>query len=193
MPQSRAGSSGDGPELDFRFCPRCGTALTAAEPAERPRCPRCGFVHYLNPVAVVAGILLSDRGRLPAPGAWVPPAEATHLLLVRRVLTYPGSWCLPCGYIDYDEEVREAAEREMREETGLEVTAEEVFAVHSNFHDPRQQSVGTWFLTRYRAGALQAGDDADRASFFSLDALPEPLAFPTDRQVLARLQARAGG
>ena len=36
---------------------------------------------------------------------------------------------------------------------------------------------------------MQAGDDLDAVAYFALDALPSPLAFPTDHLVLAQLQA----
>jgi ADP-ribose pyrophosphatase YjhB (NUDIX family) len=174
-------------ESEYRFCPHCGTPL---EPrGDRPGCPACGFVRYRNPVATVAGVLLSRGAGLPAAGELVPPAEASHLLFVRRTGTRSGQWCIPCGYIEYGEEIRAAAAREVLEETGLVVTAETVFAVHSNFHDPASLTVGVWFLARYRAGRLQPGDDADRAGLFPIDDPPEPLAFPTDRDVLRALQA----
>lgn len=32
---------------------------------------------------------------------------------------YVGKYCLPCGYVDFDETVRQAAARELKEETGL--------------------------------------------------------------------------
>lgn len=35
---------------------------------------------------------------------------------------YVGSWCLPCGYLDYDETLQEAIARECKEETGLDTT-----------------------------------------------------------------------
>jgi 8-oxo-dGTP diphosphatase len=171
----------------YRFCPHCGSALVRED---RARCAKCGFVQYRNPIAAVAAILLARDATLPPPGERIEPAEATHLLLVRRASTRAGAWCIPCGYVEHDEEIRAAAARELLEETGLSAAIEEVFAVHSNFHDPLDQTVGTWFLARYVSGAMRASDDADRAAFSPIAEPPEPLAFPTDRRVIAALRAR---
>ena len=159
----------------FRFCPYCGAALqtVAHSGRQRPSCGACGFIQYRNPVIGVAVIL--RRG----------PA----VLLGRRSGSYRGAWCIPCGYVEWDEDVREAAAREFREETGLAVRLENVYAVHSNFHNPRQHTVGIWFEGVETGGSLCAGDDLDQAAFFALDALPEPLAFPTDRLVLEQLRS----
>lgn len=158
----------------FRYCPLCATPLEAFwdEGRLRQRCPACGWVHYRNPTVGVAVILL-ERGRL--------------LLGERR----SGGWCIPCGHVEWDEAVEAAARREFLEETGLEVVLEEVFAVHSNFHDPQQHTVGVWYCGRRVGGRLRAGGDLLRVAFFSLDALP-PLVFPTDGQVVARLRALKG-
>jgi ADP-ribose pyrophosphatase YjhB (NUDIX family) len=176
----------NGSGLVFRYCPVCSAPLRDAAPAH---CPACGYIHYRNPPAVVAGILLTDGPRLPPADHAVPVPRATHALLVRRTATHAGAWCLPCGYIEYEEEIRAAACREFLEETGLTVAAAAVYAVQSNFHDPHNHTVGTWFMMRYLGGELRPGDDADRAEFFPLAAPPGPLAFPTDRQVLAALAA----
>ncbi len=143
----------------------------------RPRmvCPQCDFVHWRNPGVGAAVLIRDDRG---------------GVLLVRRApgATRPGLWSIPAGFVDYGEEIRSAAARELREETGLIAEVGEVVHVASNFHDPAKLTVGIWFEGTVVGGVLEAGDDADDVGFFALDALPE-LAFETDVTLLRRLGA----
>lgn len=161
---------------DFRFCPRCGGGLGQRNGDGRPRlvCQACGRVHYVNPAVGVAVIV--RRGEAILWGR-------------RKGGRYAGAWCLPCGYVEWGEEVRAAAARELAEETGLVVEVGEAVAVHSNFHDPERLTVGIWFAGRVTGGALTPADDLDDVRFFLLDAPPAPLAFPTDALVLEELQA----
>jgi 8-oxo-dGTP diphosphatase len=166
MPSKR--SSDD----QYRFCPRCSSALEPFqdENQRRLRCPSCGWIRYRNPTAGVAVILLSG-GKV--------------LLGLRR----DGGWCIPCGHVEWDETVEEAAKREMQEEIGLEVDLARVYAVHSNFHDPESHTVGIWYLgAASLLSAARAGGDLAEIRLFPLDELPA-LIFPTDRIVAQRLQA----
>ena len=156
---------------DFRFCPKCGDRLIAGR---HPVCKGCGFVFYQNPVVGVAVVLMDEQ----------------RLLLGRRSRGwYQGAWCIPCGYVEWGEDIRDAARRELAEETGLEVRLGDVYAVHSNFHDPQSLTVGVWFRGTVVGGTLAAGDDLDEAGYFELDALPGPLAFPTDSLVIDQLRS----
>jgi ADP-ribose pyrophosphatase YjhB (NUDIX family) len=135
-------------------------------------CAACQRIAYRNPAVGVAVIL----------------QQGTRILLGRRKRgRYAGLWCIPCGYVEWDEDIRDAAKREVLEETGLVVEVGNVFAVHSNFHDRGRQTVGVWFRGHIVSGAPQASDDLDRVEFFALDELPE-IAFPTDVLVLSSLR-----
>ena len=166
---------------EFVYCPRCASRLgyRLRGGIERPACEACGYVQFRNPVVGVAIVVVED-GRL---------------LLGRRAQGRDrgGLWCIPCGYVEWGEEIRDAAHREFLEETGLEVEPGEVFAVHSNFHNPDSLTVGVWFRGRLTGGKLEALDDLDDVGFFDPASLPGPLAFPTDELVIDQLREELRG
>jgi 8-oxo-dGTP diphosphatase len=162
--------------MDFRFCPFCANSLKKEIIGGKKRfyCSVCDKKHYLNPTVGVAVILLVN-GRL---------------LLVKRSkgISYENMWCIPCGHVEWGEDVREAGSREFLEETGLKVNIGPVFDVHSNFHDLSNLTVGVWFWGACTGGKLIPGSDAQDVRFFPLDSIPDEMAFPTDLLVVEKLR-----
>lgn len=116
------------------------------------------------------------------------------VVLVRR-RNPPAGWALPGGFIDPGESAAQAACREAKEETGLDVDLVELLGVYS---DPRRDPRGLFtisavFIAR-AVGRPVAGDDAAEARVFAMDALPPDIAFdhPTIISDYGRLRAGLG-
>ncbi len=99
------------------------------------------------------------------------------IVLIRRENPpYQGYYALPGGFVEVGETVEEAAKREAKEETGLEITLLKLVGVYSKpDRDPRGHVVSICYLAQGR-GDLLAGSDARSAEVFDPEDLP-PLAF----------------
>lgn len=118
--------------------------------------------------------------------------ESGRVLMGRRGHgRYAALWCIPCGRLEWDEDVRDGAIREFLEETGLEVRITGIAAVHSNFHDRDRQTVGIWFEGEILRGDPHPADGEFSELAWFEPASPPDLAFPTDALVLAELAAKS--
>lgn len=96
--------------------------------------------------------------------------------MIRRKYPPPG-WAFPGGFVDEGETLEEACVREALEETGLHIHDLRQLHTYSDpKRDPRRHVISTIFVARAE-GEPKAGDDAGDAQVFSLDEIPEPLAF----------------
>jgi 8-oxo-dGTP diphosphatase len=161
--------------LEMNYCPRCAHPLEDRFLFGRTRrvCPGCGFIFFRDH-KVATGVLVEQDGRV---------------LLVRRAVDPKrGWWCIPSGFVEYDEVPEEAAIRECKEETGLDVRLIGLLDVYHYRSDFR----GSGILIVYRAevveGELWPGDDASEARFFSPAELPQEIAFASNCEALRRWQ-----
>ncbi|MDA8087905.1 MAG: NUDIX hydrolase [Nitrospiraceae bacterium] len=98
------------------------------------------------------------------------------IVLVERKFP-PHGWALPGGFVDYGEALEDAARREAREETGLDVELVRQMHTYSDpGRDPRQHTISTVFVAKGK-GALLGADDALRAAVFRREGLPSPIVF----------------
>jgi NADH pyrophosphatase NudC (nudix superfamily) len=130
-----------------RFCLHCGATLEQrlVDGESRAACTACSFVHFDNPVAV-AGVIVR-RG--------------TKVLLVRQ--PRGEQFALVAGFLEAFESAEDAAVREVKEETGLDVEIVRFMGTHAYGSRPDQIVIA--FHVRVLSGELCAQDDIDEAEF----------------------------
>jgi ADP-ribose pyrophosphatase YjhB (NUDIX family) len=170
----------------MRYCPHCTHILEERFAFDRMRltCPACSFVHFQGPKVGVSVLIERDG----------------QVLLVQRAID-PGRslWCLPSGFVEWDEAPEAAASRECQEETGLAVTGLELLSAKQYTDDFRGPGINIAYIARAAEGTASPGDDAMAVRWFAPEDLPPrgQIAFNSHAALLMTwrqsLPARSGG
>ncbi len=107
------------------------------------------------------------------------------LLIKRKNPPYEGYWALPGGFVDMDESLDIAVQRELKEETGLDnIELVQLAAFGDVDRDPRGRTVSVVYYgeTTSNNCKVKGDDDAAEAGWFDLNELPK-LAFDHDNIV----------
>jgi ADP-ribose pyrophosphatase YjhB (NUDIX family) len=160
---------------DLKYCPRCGGRFVLEEiPPEEGHeqlvCDRCRFIFYIDPKVVVTTVT-ADRKRV--------------VLLRRAQDPGRGRWGLPGGHIERGEDPFEAAVRETKEETNLDIEIIRLLRIHAAKDDGMVELV---FEARPIGAArhLVPNIESNDIRFFYLDQIPwDTLAFESTRKALA--------
>lgn len=114
--------------------------------------------------------------RNPVPTVDIIIEIAGKIVLIKR-RNPPFGWAIPGGFIDYGESAEDAARREAKEETGLDIVNLRQFHTYSNpDRDPRHHTISVVFVAQAK-GKPKACDDATDVGLFDQDTLPSELAF----------------
>ncbi|MHC4394843.1 MAG: NUDIX domain-containing protein [Planctomycetota bacterium] len=106
--------------------------------------------------------------------------KAKLLLIKRGNEPFKNKWALPGGFVDLNEELETAAERELAEETGLvNVPLEQLHTFGRCGRDPRGRLITIVFMgiATQSLNGIKAGDDAAKVQWFDIENLPEDMAF----------------
>lgn len=145
------------------YCFQCGSELEVRHIDHRDReiCPACGWIYYVQ-LKVGAAVLIEQGGRL--------------LLLRRSYEPWLGTWMVPAGYVEADENPKNAAIREVYEETGLNVELGELFNTYYFDDDPRGKGVVFVYTARKISGEIRINGESSAAKYFHWHEIPGELS-----------------
>ena len=127
------------------------------------QCPKCQneIEVFRNPIPTVDIII---------------EIESKGIVLIKRK-NPPYGWAIPGGFVDYGESLEEAAFREAKEETNLDVELARQFHTYSDpKRDPRHHTISTIYIAKGK-GIPKAQDDAAEIGIFTESNLPADIAF----------------
>ena len=142
------------------------------------------FVLYDDKTYKIFKDVIEDRFKIikrkiekhPIPTVDIIIEKNGNIILIKRE-NPPFGWAIPGGFIELGETVEVAAEREAKEETGVNVKNLKQFGVYSDpERDPRFHAISCVF-TAETGEEPKASSDAKEAKFFSKDALPDDIVF----------------
>ncbi len=140
-------------------CYQCGSIVETrmADHREREVCPKCGWVYYVQP-KVGAAVIIEQNNKL--------------LLIQRAHEPWVGSWMTPAGYVEADEDPRDAARREVFEETGLDVEIGDFVKTYYFSDDPRGSGIVFVYKAIKVSGDLRINHEALDGKYFAYHEIP---------------------
>lgn len=142
-----------------RFCGRCATPVATMGHERAKKCPTCGLTTY--PRLAPAIIIAIER----------PFPDGNRLLLARNARFPNGFYSVLAGFVEPGETLEECAQREVREEVGLEISNIRYFGSQPW---PFPHSLMVAFTAEYASGDIVLEEEElEAADWFAVDAMPQ--------------------
>lgn len=142
--------------IDYKYCPQCKHDMELV--GGNPHCPVCDVTIYSNVVGAAAMCIIKDG----------------NVLLSRRAIEpFKGDYDLIGGFIIPEETPEQAAIREAKEETGLDVKITGLLGIYSDQYGEGSHTLGIHYLGEITGGVQHAGDDAALLEWVDIKAIPD--------------------
>jgi len=165
-----------GLKIDYKYCPQCKHDMELVN--DNPHCPVCDITIYSNVVGAAAICIIKD---------------GAALLSRRAIEPFKGGYDLIGGFIIPGETPEQAAIREAKEETGLDVRITGLLGIYSDQYGEGSYTLGIHYLGEIAGGTQHAGDDAASLEWVDIKAIPEEAlttGFRNVRESLKDLKTR---
>lgn len=163
----------------FKYCPKCGSSQFVENNDKSKRCNSCGFTYYFNPSAAAVAIIENEKGEILVARRAKEPAK--------------GTLDLPGGFADLNETIEEALQREVKEETNLDIDSFEFLFSIPNLYLYSTLEVHTmdmFFRCKVKnTHNLKAQDDVAELFFLNKSSLnPNDFGMLSVREAISRLE-----
>jgi 8-oxo-dGTP diphosphatase len=145
-----------GLKVDYKYCPQCRRPMTRTAEGD-PHCDHCDITMYNN-VAAAACVL---------------PIRDGKVLLARRAREpYKGDYDFIGGFMKTGETPEQAAIRETKEETGLDIKLNGLLGMYADKYGDGASVLGIDYLAEIATGDSRAADDVAALEWVEIDNLP---------------------
>lgn len=167
------------PLSQFKYCPKCGSSHFEENNFKSKKCQDCNFTYYFNSSAATVAIIQNQNNEI--------------LVATRAFEPAKGTFDLPGGFVDMDENGEEAVAREVKEETGMDVTGVRYLFTIPNLYEYSGFVVHTldlFFLCKVSSLEFHAEDDVAKLEFMKLsDIDPEQFGLKSVREGIKKIKS----
>lgn len=157
---------------EYNFCPKCGGKISPE--SEPPHCQACNITYYRN-AKPTASVLLVKDGQV--------------LLAKRGIDPYKGAYDIIGGFMEEDELPEQAAIREAKEETGLDIKITSLLGIYNDVYgEGGDHTLNLHYIGTIIDGEMTAMDDVESLEWVDIDKVPLEEGFQNTRESLRDLR-----
>jgi len=143
--------------VNYKYCPQCKKSLETSQ--EHPYCTNCDIYIYQNPKPT-ASVLPIKNGKV--------------LISIRAIKPYKGSYDTIGGFLQLDEHPEEAAIRETKEETGLDIKILHLLPMHKErYGKDGDHLINIFYVGKVVGGKMKPADDVESLHWIPINKVPK--------------------